>query len=457
MKTLAVEMNMIEIITELSKLRMGPNCSGLDECTKILQQILPFQVYEFKGGAEVNGWVCPMKWEAPEAKIKNSKGEVIYDGNSHPLGVIGYSQPFKGSIKGSELKKHLFFSAGYDDALIYHCDLFYKPFRKEWGFSVTKKFFNSIDESETYQIDLQTTFEEGSMKVSEYVLKGESEDSIVLNAHNCHAFCCNDDLAGVAVAIEVMRRLAALPSRRFTYRLIIAPEHFGSIFYLNSLSDSQVKRLKWGIFLEMLGTTGPLGLQRSFTGISLIDRAFLNVLKYSKAEWKTDYFRKIVGNDETCWEAAGYEVPFVSLSRFPYPEYHTSHDNPSLMNKSKLEEAVQIVMDAFFVLENDSVMNRKFKGLVALSHPRYNLYKPFWDPSEPDRRTIDDSSRNWNHLMDCLPRYFNNDTRLLEIAERHGFAFKTIFEYVKEFETKGLVSLSPAPASNPVVRSIPPQ
>ena len=78
------------------------------------------------------------------------------------------------------------------------------------GFSVTKIFFNSINDEDLYSINLETSFEEGTMKVLEYVLHGESEDSIIMNAHNCHAFCCNDDLSGVAVGIEVIRNLAKI-------------------------------------------------------------------------------------------------------------------------------------------------------------------------------------------------------------------------------------------------------
>jgi len=369
--------DMMSLIRALSPLRMAPNSNGADQCARLLQEELPFKIHEFSGGAEVNGWICPMKWEPKEAKIRDTKGNLVYDGMWHPLAVIGYSQPYRGRVTGAELKKHLFFPNAFDDALVYHCDLFYKPFRKEWGFSVTKQFYDSIEEGRTYDVDLQTVFEEGTMKVLEYVLPGETEDSIIMNAHNCHAFLCNDDLSGVAVGIDVIRALAKLPKRRYTYRLIVAAEHFGSIFYLNKLSDKEASKLKFGVFLEMLATPGGLALQRGFLGDTLIDRAFINALQHGNVEWRTDCFRKIVGNDETCWEGAGYDIPFPSISRSlgvgHYPEYHTSRDTPELCHQDKMEEAVRIVLDAFEIMEKDAVATRNFKGLVALSHPRYNL------------------------------------------------------------------------------------
>lgn len=437
-------MNMMEIIRKLSPLRMAPNSAGLDKCVEFLKEELPFEVYEFKGGAEVNGWIVPQKWEVLEAKIRDLNGNIIYDGMCHPLAVIGYSQSFEGRIGREELKKHLFFSSVLEDALIYHCDLFYKPFRKEWGFSVTKNFYDSLNQDE-YDIELRTSFEEGTMKVSECTLKGDTDDTVVLNAHNCHAFCCNDDLSGVAVGIEIMKRLAKLPKRRYTYKLIIAPEHYGSIFYLNSRSDQEVKNIKCGIFLEMLGTKGDLILQRSFQGRNIIDRALINVLENKGKKWRTDFFRKVVGNDETCWEALGYEIPFPSLSRSEgkghYLEYHTSKDGPELMIESSLEEAVEVVLEAFAVIEKNSVMEAKFKGLVALSHPKYNLYKPFWDPSEVERKDISDNQIKWNYLMDCIPRYFNGKVSIIDIAERHELAFNVVYDYIKEFEEKDLVKI----------------
>lgn len=446
---------MIELVARLSKLRLGPNSAGADRCAEMLCEELPFTVHEFEAGNECNGWIVPWKWDVDEAKIYDASGSLIYDGMHHPLAVIGYSRPFTGRVSAEELRKHLFYTDVFDDALVYHCDLYYKPSRKEWGFSVSKRFYDSLSDGE-YRVDLRTRFEPGTMKVLEYTLPGSTNDLVVLNAHNCHPFCSNDDLSGIAVGIEVVRRLESWSGRRFSYRLLIAPEHLGTVFYLNRLDPDEVKRLRWGIFLESLGTDGPLAFQRSFTGVSLIDRALGNVLRHGCTEWRTEPFRKVVGNDETCWEAVGYEVPFPSLSRMPYPEYHTSRDGPDILEASSFEEAVRVVLDAFQVLERDGVMTPKFRGLVALSHPCFDLYKPFWDPSEPERHEIDDIARRWNYLMDCLPRYFDGSIRILEIAERHELPFRSVADYVEEFREKGLIEVTAAPARDPPVRALPP-
>jgi aminopeptidase-like protein len=432
---------MIDLIRDLESIRSGTVCDGADRVMARLQQELPFTLHEFASGMECNGWTVPWKWECQKATISTS-GFPIYDGNAHPLGVASYSDGFTGQVLGQDLKRHLFYAdtPGYEDALIYHCDWWYKPHARTWGFCVTKRFYESIEDNRPYDVDLQTTFTPGSMKVAEYVLPGETEESIVINAHTCHPGCANDDLSGVAVGIEVLRFIATLPFRRYTYRLICAPEHYGSIFYLQRFGSA---RIISALFLESLGTSGPLALQHSFRGETFIDAAMKNVLRGTKHY--TGEFRSIVGNDETCWEAAGHEIPCPSLSRCPFPEYHTSRDNADLMDEHQLEEAVWVVSSCLVTLEHNLYPRRTFTGLVCLSNPAIDLYKPYFDPSIPGRRTIDDEAKAWNRLMNHLPMYFDGTHPLIRLAERFDVKFADLYEYVCSWRAKGLIELHDRP------------
>lgn len=426
-----------DLIAKLAPYRSGVVCDGLDKVSNLLCEELPFTVHEFATGDEVNGWTVPHKWECQTAKIWKQYGggevELIYDGNAHPLGVCAYSDSWIGGLGGEELKKHLYYADGYNDALIYHCDWWYKPWARNWGFSVTKHFYNSIDDKAAYHIELRTTLEAGTMKVLEYVLPGKSEQSIMLNAHDCHPGCANDDLSGCAVGIQVMRQMAERTNRKYTYRLLIAPEHFGSIFYLKRFGKNNIIG---GIFLESLGTDGQLALQQSFTGESEID----NVLRVAlRPNYSDKLFRQVVGNDETVWEAAGYEIPFPSVSRVPFPEYHTDKDNAALMSENSLQDASMRILDALVILDLNTAVQAKFTGLVCLSNPRYDLYKPMSDPSIPDRRQVSPSQREWNSLMDRIPRYFNGEMTILDMAEDHILPFYDVYQYVLAWRDKGLV------------------
>jgi aminopeptidase-like protein len=444
---------MIDLIRDLEPIRSGTVCDGADHVMARLQKELPFAIHEFASGTDHNGWTVPWKWDCQKATIDRCFGhlqEQIYDGNAHPLGVASYSDEFTGDVTGAVLKQHLFYSDTYDDALIYHCDWWYKPHARTWGFCVTKRFYESIEDASTYFVDLKTTFTPGTMKVAEYVLPGASEESIVINAHTCHPGCANDDLSGVAVGIEVMRFLATLPARKYTYRLICAPEHYGSIFYLQRFGSAHILN---ALFLESLGTSGPLALQHSFRGDTLIDAALKNVLRGTKHY--TGEFRSIVGNDETCWEAAGHEIPCPSLSRCPFPEYHTSRDNADLMDEHQLEEAVWVVSSCLVTLEHNAYPRRTFTGLVCLSNPEIDLYKPYFDPSIEGRRTIDAEAKAWNRLMNHLPMHFDGSQSLIRLAERFDVKFADLYEYVRQWEQKGLVKLHEVPWHRAVLNGAP--
>ena len=429
---------MIDLLKRLYPLRLAPVSEDSDKAVDILCNELPFTVHEYKSGAEHNGWTVPRKWKPAKAEIRKG-GRLIYDGMRHPLGVAGYSTSFKGTISLDELRKHLFYNPNIHDALVYHCDYFYKPWLRDWGLSVPYNLYNSLEEGD-YEIDIQTVFEDGTMKVLDYLLEGEREDTIILNAHNCHAAQANDDISGVVAAIETIKRLRARGRRRYSYRVVIAPEHLGTVFYLANLPANTGKTFKYAMFLEMLGNENRFALQESFTGESLIDRAAHHYLRHKFPDYHSDKFRKIVGNDETVWEAPGYEIPCISLSRWPYQEYHSSMDNEYIISEKRLEEAAETVIGIVDILETDTSIKRHFKGLVALSNPEYDLYISTFDPSI--RNSVPDEQKRWNHLMNCLTRYFDGKTTILDTAIKHDLEYSRLYKYIEKYKSKGLISFA---------------
>lgn len=431
---------MIEILRKVKDLAITPVSDGADKQNNILCKELPFKILHYETGREHNGWVIPDKWEVIKAEIRK-KGKVIYDGKKHPLGVIGYSGSFTGRLKLNELKKHLFYKKDAPNNIVYHCDLYYKPFIKLWGFSVPCNLYNHLEEG-SYDVTLKTKHSKGTMKVLEYTLKGQSEETIIINAHNCHAAQLNDGPSGYVVGIEVMKRLKKL-NPRYTYKLIIAPEHIGTVFYLADLDPGVRRNYKYCIFLEMLGHDNPnLALQETFKGDTELDKAAHHYLKNKNPNYYGDKFRKIVGNDETVWEAAGIEIPTISLSRCKpngdyYPQYHLDSDNMDIIKEDNLNQSVDAVMGIIKILENNMNIKRKFEGLIALSNPKYDLYMRTNDPSIPIQITAD--QKNWNYLMDCLPRYFDEKMRILDIARTHDVFFDELLEYLLNFKKKGLI------------------
>lgn len=146
-----------------------------------------------------------------------------------------------------------------------------------------------------------------------------------------------------------------------------------------------------------------------------MDRAADLVLRFRDTSYERYEMRGIIGNDKTVWEAPGYEIPTISLTRFPHDEYHSSSDTLAHISESALEDAVQALLEIVDALERDVVMIRRFRGLVALSNPKYDLYVPNGtDPSQPAPGVND--SRKWNRVMDRLPHLFYRANDLFTVS-----------------------------------------
>src|SRR3546814_16075344 len=105
---------------------------------------------------------------------------------------------------------------------------------------------------------------------------GRSDKTIVCNANNCHPHMANDGFAGTAVLIRLMQWLVGQDTF-YSYRLVIAPEHLGSVFYLRDLPREEVDRIGCGIFEGMPGTGGAIVATAPIVGGPRIDRVFPTV------------------------------------------------------------------------------------------------------------------------------------------------------------------------------------
>ncbi len=414
---------------------------GNDAAVPVYQAELAFELREFDSGRELNGWVISPAWSVAKAEIRKN-GRLIYDGAASPLGVIAQSPSFNGRVNLEELKKHLFHSDENPDAIVYHWTRLYRPDDKTWGFCVPKRLFDRLEPGE-YEVALDTRTKPATMKVLDAFLPGLSRKTLLFHAHNCHPYQANDDISGVAVGIELMRRLQGLPERRFSYRLVVSPELIGSVFWLDSLGDS-AQDIAYSMMLKSVGNDAPLRLQESFTGDNVIDRAAHHVFRCRYGAYDSGPFRTIHGADETVFEAPPYSIPSVSLTRWPFAGYHTDQDTPDKLLEERLQDTLDAAFEICLTLERNVCLERRFDGLVSLS--RYGLYK-----AAPGIERGDDSEtvQRWNLLMNCLPRYLDGKTGLLDVAERYRLPLSEVHAYAMEWVEKGLArTVSPGPSGS---------
>lgn len=394
-----------------------------------------YKDFKFASGTKHNGWEVPKKWEVVEAKIFRGQREV-YDGKRSPLGVITNSEPFDGVVEKAELLEHLHFSPKRPNAVPYHFRLQYRPWEKDWGFCVPRSWIDSLQMGK-YRVRLKTRLSKGKMITREFTIPGRSKETIVFAAHIDHPGQANDDVAGCGVGIALINEIKKNYDKpKWTYKLVLTQEIVGSVFYLKALA-AQAKKIKYGLFLEMLGNDKTLLLQKSFGGETYIDKVCELALSGYVGARKCA-FREGPGNDEIVFEAPGYEIPMPSLSRWPYGEYHTSDDNLGIIDERQLQEALEYVMKVVSVLESDGVVKRRFKGLVSLANPEYDMYV---DPGQIISGGLD-QNRKLALFQYKMPRYLDGKWRMSEIAGEFGLDYWWMRDYFAKMEKKGLVKIS---------------
>lgn len=427
----------------------------------------PYQDFEFKSGQEFNGWVVPNNWKVIEAKIFKDE-KVVYDGQSHPLGVMANSSSFEGKISRKELLKHIHTAPNRPTAIPFHFRLQYRPWDSDWGFCMPQEKYDLLDCDE-YEIKLKTILRPGKMISREFTVEGESKETIIFVAHIDHPGLTNDDLSGCAVGIELLNRIKkSFPKPKYTYKLLLTQEILGSVFYLNGLGPKKRKNIKCGIFLDCIGNDNSLGMQKSFLGNTFIDKVCELAMNEIYKKPRIYQFRESDGNDEIVFEAPGIEIPMVSISRFPYPEYHTSDENMDLIKEEKLQETVSFLLRIVGITERnfskknfyikkgfkelvgsenfkynfpeiDSKRNfyikRNFEGLISLANPKYNLYV---DPGQIIDADNDENKKK-ALFQYYMPRYLEGNHSVLDLANEFNIDFDWLVDYFNKMEEKGLI------------------
>lgn len=402
---------------------------GYDESLQVLAEYVEGEltVHEVPSGSDAWTWEIPQKWSVVEAYIAADGEKLIeYD---HPLRVVNYSAPVDKRVSREELFEHLHWDSAYEvngerlpadsDAIPYVFS-FYEP---EWGFCIRENERELLAGREKFDVYIDTRFEPGTLKVAEYTVEGERDETVLLNAHLDHPGQANDDLSGVAVGLDVLNDLAGR-DLTYTYTLLVCPETIGTVAFLSQHED-RIDDLVYGIYLEMLGTDGEYALQHSYEETTDIDRLAVHVLDQQGTQFREGAFRQVIGNDEMVTNGPGVRVPTISLSRWPYDEYHTSADTPEILAQPQLRDAADVVLALVESIERNRVPKRQFTGPLFLSG--VGLWEKWggWG----------DSRKQFEYVSMC----FEGEHTVLDIAEEHDIPFDVVYDLVSDLEAEGLV------------------
>jgi aminopeptidase-like protein len=437
--------DVIELARELCVFPTGVVADGNDALFARLAHELPFAVTRHTTGESHNGWVVPSNWRVERATISRD-GKVVYDGTVHPLGVGMYSKSFVGKLDFEALKAKIVTNPDLPDAHMFHSVWQIRSWAADWRLCVPYRIFATMGPGE-YDVDLRTSYEPGTMPVAVYDHAGRDPRTIVLHTNICHPTQANDGFCAVAALVRLFQELRGRDTFH-SYRLVLAPEHIGSVMYCRDIGRAGLEKIVSAIFMEMPGNRAPLAVTSTFLGDQPIDRVFAEATRGLTLGVRRAKWRQGCGNDETVWEAPGHEVPCVEVTRaehfnHPYREYHSSADNADLMDPEMVGETMDVLRRAIDILETNARPLRRFDGLVCLSNPAYDLYMERHDPTID--KGLTDEDEKWGALLDSLLRYFDGSRTVLDIALAHDLPFSRLMRYLKRYEEKGLIALRYAP------------
>jgi aminopeptidase-like protein len=427
---------MMELIEELWFLKRELVSDDYDKALFRLAEEVPMTIHEYPSGSQVWTWQVPEKWTCHEATIETLDGERLLDAADHPLHVVSYSLPFEGVVSREELLAHLHVHPHNPEWIPF----VFKYYSRDWGLCASQKLRDSLRDEE-YKVVIRTSFEPGTLKVGEVVVPGVSDESVMLAAHLCHPAMVNDDLSGVVVGLDAMRKLLAGPKPHYTVRYLILPETIGSVSYLSN-NEKLIPKMVGGLFLEMLGNDSGLALQQSFIPESQADKAMIAGLMDAAPGSYVGPYRTIINNDERQFNSPGVRVPMLSISRverpetiesmyLPYPEYHSSADTPEIVSQERLEASRDAVLAMLSAFDNNWYVVNQFKGEVFASG--YGIWI--------DYKVNPEAHRNLFRIMERC----DGERTVADIALELDIPFKAVWEIVSTFAEKDLVRFSATP------------
>jgi aminopeptidase-like protein len=397
---------------------------GYDRSLGIVGETLPLEVLQYPSGGQVWDWVIPDAWDVREAYVEDSHGRRVVDFAHSNLHLSAYSLPFSGTVSRDELLRHVKSLPDRPDAIPYN----YVYYRRDWQFNMAHRDVLRLTD-ERYRAHIDVFERPGALKIGSCCLPGTLGREIIFSTYLCHPSLANDNLSGVVVAAELFKVLSRLPSRRYTYRLVILPETIGAITYLAN-HEADIPKTDGAFVVYDCGDPGAIHYKRSYFQASLVDRVASHVLRhYATGAVMLDWHPS--GSDERQYNAPGVRIPAGSFMRSPpgeYLQYHTSLDTLEVLSEDALLDSVQTLYRFVQVLEADVALASCCRGEPCFS--RHNMDYPSFH---------DDHGQEARYIAKHLLYEFDGTRSLLEIADRLGLPMYQVAQVAGKFQEAGLV------------------
>ena len=371
-------------------------------------------VTEVPTGTQVFDWTVPKEWVIRGGFIEDEKGNRVINFNDNNLHIMGYSTPVDEWMSLDEMMKFIYTQPDQPDVIPYITSYY----KERFGFCMSENLKQSLKPGK-YHLFIDSELKEGSLTYADLVIKGKLDQEVLISTYICHPPMANDICSGMALLSELIRYVASIDDRRYTYRFVFQPETIGSIAYI-SQHRHELKNVIAGFQLSCVGDDRAYSVVASPYGDTYADRIMKSVL--SKRNNVINYSYLYRGSDERQYAAPGIDVPMVCFCRSKYgefPEYHTSADNMSFVSPEGFQGAYDVMTETIQVLEH----NGKYKAKV-LCEPQ--LGKRGLYPTVSQKGSYDEVQV----LCDFMA-YANGENDLISIGE---LIHRSAFEIIKPME-----------------------
>ncbi len=389
---------------------------GLRQTLRYIASRVPLAITEVPSGTPVLDWVVPPEWNARGARVSTLDGRTIIDFARSNLHLVQYSRPVDRVVPLAELQSHMHSLPEQPDRVPYRTAYY----ADTWGFCLAHRERQALAD-DAYRVMVDTTLEAGSLSYGECFLEGETPDEMLLSVHCCHPSLANDNLSGIAVAIELARALAER-RRRFSYRFLFIPATIGAVAWLHRNRDA-VSRIHHGLVLSCLGDDGAPSYKQSRRGDAAIDRYVAYVLGDEGHRDRIAPFTPY-GYDERQYCSPGFNLPVGCLMRSPngtFPQYHTDADDLSFVKPPALADSLRLLTRIVDLVERDEV----WRSTSPYGEPqlgRRGLYRAIGGQTDDPQggRKFDSLTLLW------VLNLADGSHSLLDMATRSGKSFDSV-------------------------------
>ena len=377
---------------------------GVRRSLQIVGDGLPMTVAEVPSGTSCFDWTVPDEWTVRDAYVMDQAGNRVIDFQAHNLHLVGYSEPFSGSLTLDELTPHLHSRPDLPDAIPY-VTAYYAG---TWGFCLTDRDRQALT-PQTYQVEVDTDLAPGNLTYGEVLIPGDSPREVLLATNVCHPSMANNELSGPVVLAHLARYLMGRRNR-LSYRIVFLPETIGAIAYLRRHSETMKERTIAGLQVVCVGGPDDFCYLETPSGDALVDRIVRRVLRHEGVGHSVlDHTHR--ASDERQWCSPGIGLPVGSLMKTRYHDYdayHTSLDDLDFVRPEHLAASFDLYVRCLDALDGA----RTYRAILAGGEPNLGsrgLYPALGGRSHEDMDA--------NLLLDVLA--YSDGTRTADcLAER---------------------------------------